>query len=59
MNKCDRALKLKEQGLETWQIAERIGSSARTVPSMINAARAKRELTIKEAQQKENGKFDD
>ncbi len=58
MNKCERALQLKEKGLKNEQIAERIGSPSRNIGSMINAARKKRVLTVKEDQQKENGKFD-
>lgn len=40
--KCERALQLHEQGLTSAQIAERIGSNARSVSAMISAAKLRR-----------------
>ena len=41
--KCDRALELSEKGLMTAQIAERLGSNARSIAVMISVAKKKRE----------------
>jgi DNA-binding CsgD family transcriptional regulator len=40
--KSDRALKLSEQGLSPAQIAERLGTNARSVSAMILAAKHRR-----------------
>lgn len=42
-DKSERALKLLEQGLKVYQIAERIGSSSRSTSAMILHARHRRE----------------
>jgi hypothetical protein len=41
-DKSERALKLLEQGLAVYQIAERIGSTSRSTSAMILQARRRR-----------------
>jgi len=47
-NKGDRALELREKGLDTQAIAERLGVQPRLVKRMVHAARVRREKHAEE-----------
>jgi transcriptional regulator len=47
--KGDRALELFEKGLDTAQIAERLGTNRRVIATMLCHARAKREKELERA----------
>lgn len=43
-SKSDRALELFEKGLESWQIAARIGSSVQSIPTLVSNGRERRRV---------------
>jgi transcriptional regulator len=47
-SKTDRALELFEKGLSSDQIAARLGTTSRSIASMLRTARAKRERAKEE-----------